>query len=275
MEQQAPQPTLKVNGVDVYVQGTGEHTVVMIHGWPDTYRLWDGTVAALQATHRCVRFTLPGFAKGEPRKAYSLAELVATFAAIIDAVSPGKPVTLMVHDWGAVFGYQYAMAHPERLERLIGVDIGDANSPDYARQTTAKQLWQIFAYQAWLALAWVLRGRLGDRMSHRMLKLMRYKLDPADVHCNMNYPYFIQWTGTHGGYRRTRQVRPTCPTLFVFGTKKPFMFHSTAWLDWLRQQPGSEVHALKSGHWVMVDQAAQFEQVVAGWLARTSGQALA
>lgn len=265
MEQQ----TLTVNGVDVYIEGDGPRTVVMIHGWPDTYRLWDSTVAALRATHRCVRFTLPGFAKGEPRRAYSLAELVATFAAIVDAVSPGRKVTLMVHDWGAVFGYQYVMKHPERVERLVGVDIGDANSPAYAREISAKNLFQIFTYQAWLALAWVLRGKLGDRMSRRMLKLMRYKLDPQDVHCNMNYPYFIQWTGTHGGYRRTRQIKPACPMLFVYGTRKPFMFHSTAWLEWLRQQPGSDVQAIKSGHWVMVDQPEQFQQVVGEWLART------
>ena len=136
-QQQAVQAALTVNGVDVYVEGEGPDTVVMIHGWPDTWRLWDGTVAALRTTHRCVRFTLPGFGQGEPRKAYALAELVDTFAAIVDAVSPGKPVTLMVHDWGAVFGYQYVMAHPERVHRLVGVDIGDANSPDYARQASA------------------------------------------------------------------------------------------------------------------------------------------
>ena len=33
----------------------------MIHGWPDTHRLWDRQVAALQDRYRCVRFALPGF----------------------------------------------------------------------------------------------------------------------------------------------------------------------------------------------------------------------
>jgi pimeloyl-ACP methyl ester carboxylesterase len=260
---------LTVDGVEVVVEGEGPHTVMMIHGWPDSYRLWDGVVATLKGQYRCVRFTLPGYAPGQPRKARPLAELVALFGKIADTVSPHGKITLMVHDWGAIFGYEYAMSQPQRIARLVGVDIGDANSPDYMRALTAKAKWQIFSYQIWLASAWVLRGALGDRMSRYMARQLRCKVDPALIHCNMNYPYFIQWTGTHGGYGKRHQVRPDCPTLFLYGIKKPFMFHSEAWVGWLRSKPGNEVHAVKSGHWVMVDQAEQFNQLVGDWLART------
>ena len=27
----------------------------------------------------------------------------------------GQPVVLMVHDWGCVYGYHFAMTHPERV----------------------------------------------------------------------------------------------------------------------------------------------------------------
>ena len=265
MQQQQP---LVINGTEVWVEGEGPATVVMIHGWPDTHRLWDGQVAALKSSHRCVRFTLPGFDVTQPRKAYSLAALLATFDAIINQVSPGQPVTLMVHDWGAVFGYQYVMAHPERVARLIGVDIGDANSPEHARSLGLKAKLMVFAYQAWLALAWVLRGKLGDRMSRAMAKAMRCQADPALINCNMNYPYFIQWTGAYGSYRNLLPIKPKCPMLFLYGTKKPFMFHSEEWLTWLRKQPGSAVHAVKAGHWVMVNQPEQFNQLVVAWLLR-------
>ena len=40
-------PTLDVQGLTVRIEGQGP-TVVMLHGWPDTLALWDGTVAALQ-----------------------------------------------------------------------------------------------------------------------------------------------------------------------------------------------------------------------------------
>ena len=50
-----------IDGIDVRAEGQGPRTVVMVHGWPDTYRVWDAQVAALQGQYRCVRFTLPGF----------------------------------------------------------------------------------------------------------------------------------------------------------------------------------------------------------------------
>ena len=40
--------TLQVSDVEVYIEGAGD-TIVMVHGWPDTYRLWDAQVAAQPA----------------------------------------------------------------------------------------------------------------------------------------------------------------------------------------------------------------------------------
>jgi pimeloyl-ACP methyl ester carboxylesterase len=116
---------IAVQGTEVFIEGQGEETIVCIHGWPDTHRLWDRTVQALQGRYRCVRFTLPGF-EGPPRqgqKALTLAELTARLLAIVDAVSPGQPVTLLLHDWGCVFGYELAARHPERVARIVAVDI--------------------------------------------------------------------------------------------------------------------------------------------------------
>ena len=52
--------TTAVQGTEVWIEGQGAQNILMIHGWPDTHKLWDGTVQALQGQYRCVRFTLPG-----------------------------------------------------------------------------------------------------------------------------------------------------------------------------------------------------------------------
>jgi len=52
---------IQVNGITVHIEGQGPRTVLMLDGWPDTLRVWDGTVQALQPHHRCVRLTSPGF----------------------------------------------------------------------------------------------------------------------------------------------------------------------------------------------------------------------
>ena len=58
---------MKVDGVEVVVDGDGPEAIVMVHGWPDTLRLWDPQVEALRPRFRCIRFTLPGFDADSPR----------------------------------------------------------------------------------------------------------------------------------------------------------------------------------------------------------------
>jgi pimeloyl-ACP methyl ester carboxylesterase len=74
--------------------------------------LWDATVDALKARHRCVRLTLPGFDPALAPRGTTLAQMTATLQRVVDAVSPDAPVTLVLHDWGCIFGYEYAMQHP-------------------------------------------------------------------------------------------------------------------------------------------------------------------
>ena len=95
-------PELTVQDIEVFIDGTGPNTVVMIHGWPDTHRLWDATVETLKGQHRCVRFTLPGFDPQQPARATALTDMTALFGAIVQAVSPDQPVTLLLHDWGCI-----------------------------------------------------------------------------------------------------------------------------------------------------------------------------
>lgn len=119
----------EIDGVEVFQDGDRGRIVLMLHGWPDTRSLWDGQVDALSAQCRCVRFTLPGFEPGSRRRATSLEEMLTLFDKVVDLVSPDRPIILLLHDWGCFFGYQYAMLRPDRIDRVIGIDIGDAGSP--------------------------------------------------------------------------------------------------------------------------------------------------
>ncbi len=238
----------------------------MVHGWPDTLRLWDAQVASLAPHYRCIRFSLPGFALDAPRRAASLAELVATLERIVVATCPGQPVTLLLHDWGCVFGYEFAMRHPTLVRRIVGVDIGDAGSAAHRRAMRGKAKAMVFAYQAWLALAWRLGGALGDRMTRWMARALRCPSDPQLIHSGMCYPYYIQWVGAYGSYRHALRFEPTCPMLYVWGRKKPFQFHSASWVEQLRQRPGNQALEFNTGHWVMTSKPREFNDAVRAWL---------
>jgi len=268
----APTPVFRVQGTDVFLEGRGDRTVVMVHGWPDTHRLWDGAVAALQADYRCVRFTFPGSDAPPAGPAPSLAEITARLLAIIDKASPDQPVTLLLHDWGCFFGYELAARHPERIARIIGVDIGDATSPAYIKSLTLGSKLMILIYQFWLASAWFvgryLSGAVADAMTRWMAGAMRCPAPKPGIRWFMNLPYAMTWFGVGGGIGSAMRFKPHCPVLYFYGERKPFMFHSRKWLDAVNAAPGSKAVGYASGHWVMVDQAGEFETQVRQWLAR-------
>ncbi len=260
---------MKVDGTEIIVEGAGPQAIVMIHGWPDSHRLWDRQVEAFRDRWRCVRFTLPGFAPGQPRRAVSLDEVVETIGAVVEQA--GAPATLLLHDWGCFFGYQFAVRQRQLVQRIVAVDVGDAGSRLHRREIGASGVARIVAYQAWLAAAWHIGGALGDRMARWMAATFRAPADPSAVSAQMGYPYAVQWTGAAGGYRQAKPFRPACPMLFIYGRRKPVMFHSSAWVEEVAARPGSRVLAFDTGHWVMVEQPQQFNRAVADWLEADPG----
>ncbi|WP_417347547.1 alpha/beta fold hydrolase [Ferrimonas sp.] len=253
------------SGLELHIEGQGEETLVMIHGWPDTHRLWDGQVAALKSRYRCARFSLPGFERGQQSQLLDMEQMMQALDTAINLASAHKPVILMLHDWGCFYGYQYAMRHPERVSRIIAVDIGDSGSRDHKLSTGAKLL--AASYQLYLALCWKLGRFVGNPMTRLIAKAMGAPAQRGDIHSGMNFPYYWLWKGL-----LTKQklgIKPVAidqPMLFVYGSKKPFNFHSQALVDKLNGTEGSAAHGLETGHWVMVEQPETFNQLVLDWL---------
>jgi len=256
---------LSVRDVDIFIEGDGAETILMVHGWPDTYRLWDAQVQFFKGHYRCVRFTLPGFDAAQARRAYSLDELTVFFKQVLEEVAPKQNVILMLHDWGCVFGYEFCMRNPQMVSRIIGVDVGDRTSLQQSR--TLRDTMMVFAYQSWLALAWVIGGRIGDWMTRSMARALHYPSPPTHIGSRMNYPYFMHWFGGRNSYRKKAQrFIPSCPILFIYGSRKPLMFHAKTWVDDLLAGKGNRVEELDTGHWVMSGQPDRFNRVVDDWL---------
>lgn len=265
------QHALRIDGVDVRIDGPADAPpIVLLHGWPDTLQLWDGTVAALSRHYRCIRFTLPGFDLTSPARATSVARMAQLIDTVLDTACPGRRVTLLLHDWGCAFGYEYAARRPERVARVVGVDVGDHQSAALSRALGPKGRRMVWQYQIWLALAYKVGGRLGDRMARWMAPRLRCPTPLAEIGAQMGYPYAMRWFGTAGGFGQLAPVgNLTCPLLFIYGERKYFMFHSPEWLAQLRARPGCAVQALPTGHWVMLNRQEAFNTCVQKWLGAT------
>ena len=263
---------MQINNVEVIVEGAGAKSIVMVHGWPDTHRLWDAQVAALSERYRCVRFTLPGFEPAAAKRAYSLDEIVETLRQIVARACPGERVTLLLHDWGCLFGYQLAQRHPQLVERVVGVDVGDAGSHRNVAELSRKARLMVVFYQLWLAMAWWIGSALGDRMARGMARALRCPVAAEAIHSRMGYPYAVRWLRLAGGWRGLRAFHPQTPMLFVYGERKPFMFHSRAWAAQVAAQRANRVLGLPTGHWVMIGRAREFNDALLSWLAESESQ---
>ena len=94
--------------------------VLLLHGFPDTYRSFDQQLPVLaDAGYRAVSVGMRGYDPGnQPAdKDYSQRELAADAVALAAALS-GEPAHLVGHDWGAAVGYTAAAMAPERFRSL-------------------------------------------------------------------------------------------------------------------------------------------------------------
>lgn len=94
----------------VWEHGDAAHpTVVLVHGYPDTHRVWDGVVAELSVTHHVVTYDVRGAGASQipaERAGYDLDRLSEDLVAVVDATCPGGPVHVVGHDWGSVQAWE-------------------------------------------------------------------------------------------------------------------------------------------------------------------------
>lgn len=96
----------------------GAETLVFVHGYPDTHTIWTPVLERLADRFHVVAYDVRGAGGSDAPRGpgpYRIARLIDDFAAIADAVAPGRPVHLIGHDWGAIQGWEFAAS-----ERLRG-----------------------------------------------------------------------------------------------------------------------------------------------------------
>jgi pimeloyl-ACP methyl ester carboxylesterase len=111
--------TAQVNGTRLHYVTAGDGPPVMLlHGWPQTWYEWRHVLGLLATDHRVVVPDLRGFGySAKPAAGYDAATMAADLAALSDHLGL-REVTVIGHDWGAVFGYVYAARTPEQVSAL-------------------------------------------------------------------------------------------------------------------------------------------------------------
>jgi len=128
-----PEPRkVTANGLEMalYEQGAGP-PIILLHGFPEIAYSWRHQLPALaDAGFRAIAPDQRGYGRttAPPEVSdYRVSELIADIHGLLDALELESAV-FVGHDWGALLLWQMAMLAPERIERLIILNI-----PHYPR----------------------------------------------------------------------------------------------------------------------------------------------
>jgi len=108
----ACQGHLRSGGVQIAYEVTGapgQDSLLLVHGYPDSRRIWDPLVGRMAGRFRLIRYDVRGAGESSaPRRLadYRLSRLEDDLIRIIDALSPGTPVHLVAHDWGSIQSWE-------------------------------------------------------------------------------------------------------------------------------------------------------------------------
>jgi pimeloyl-ACP methyl ester carboxylesterase len=114
-----------VNGVRLHyvIEGSGS-PIVFVHGFPEFWYEWRRQLAELGRDHRAIAFDMRGHnlsSKPAELEAYRVDRLVEDLRALTEHLGHRR-FSLVGHDWGGAVAWAFAIAHPDRLERLVIVN---------------------------------------------------------------------------------------------------------------------------------------------------------
>ena len=117
-----------VNGVTIAYEVTGQgRPVVLLHGFPDSGRLWRNQVPALaEAGFQVIVPDLRGYGgsdKPEAVEAYSLMALAGDVMAVLGDLGLER-AHVVGHDWGAALAWGLASLAPDSVDHLAVLSVG-------------------------------------------------------------------------------------------------------------------------------------------------------
>lgn len=108
------------SGVVWYRGGSGDRTVVLVHGVNEQSTTWAPVAERLMCDFRVIAIDLPGHGESAPKTGpLPMRSMIDALSAVIDRESPKTPVVLVGNSMGGWVSMLYASEHPDRVSHLI------------------------------------------------------------------------------------------------------------------------------------------------------------
>ena len=266
----------------------GAPVVVLVHGYPDNRSEWRGVAERLCDRYQVIAYDVRGAGESfrpKGRAAYRLDRLTADFKAVIDAVSPDRPVHLVAHDWGSVQSWEF-VTEPSLKGRIAsyvscsGPCLDHAGfwmrsrllkpTPRHLYQFMMQMLksWYIYMFQLpWLPEA-LWRLFAGPRWPALMKLIEGLEIEARPTQTQDGVHGI--WLYRANVFQRSmapRERHAHAPVLLLVPTKDRFV---SPWLseDLERWVPQLERREIPARHWVPIADPAGFAQHVRSFIDR-------
>jgi epoxide hydrolase 4 len=120
--------TADVNGVTLHYARSGNGPLMLfLHGFPEFWYGWKDQLDEFGRDHLAVAPDMRGYnlsSKPEGVEHYRIPLLVEDVRALAEKLGhgPQRKFVLVGHDWGGVVAWSFAMAHPDKISKLVIVN---------------------------------------------------------------------------------------------------------------------------------------------------------
>jgi 3-oxoadipate enol-lactonase len=135
---------MKIDGLEIHLDERGDgEPLLLIHGFPLSGEMWDGTLERLEGRWRAIVPDLRGHGRSEVGDDASMERLAADLLALLDGLEERRPCVVVGLSMGGYVALELARRAPERVRALVLVDTrAEADEPDAAatRRETAERV---------------------------------------------------------------------------------------------------------------------------------------
>jgi pimeloyl-ACP methyl ester carboxylesterase len=140
-----------VNGTAIAVEITGDgRSVVLLHGFPDSGRLWRNQVPALaEAGFKVIVPDLRGYGgsdKPAEVEAYAIPFLAGDVLGVLDHLGIER-AHVVGHDWGAALSWAIGSLAPDRVDHLVALSVGNPAAFRAAGLAQLEKSWYMLLFQ--------------------------------------------------------------------------------------------------------------------------------
>jgi pimeloyl-ACP methyl ester carboxylesterase len=139
------------DGVGIEYEVTGEgRPVILLHGFPDSGRVWRHQVPALAAAgFQVIVPDLRGYGRSDKPgdvAAYGMPQLLGDVLAVLDDAGAAR-AHVVGHDWGAALAWALASFVPQRVDHLAALSVGHPAAFAGAGFAQREKSWYMLLFQ--------------------------------------------------------------------------------------------------------------------------------